>query len=78
MLRQVRHTRLISDLHSRGGCQVAERDCRNRLLWVNLWVRLFLLGQVANLRATARFSLDVELLGTLLSVSWLGLDSGVR
>ena len=22
-----------------GGCQVAERDCRNRSLWVNLWVR---------------------------------------
>jgi hypothetical protein len=36
-----RHTRLISDLHSRGGCQVAERDCRNRSLWVNLWVRIF-------------------------------------
>jgi hypothetical protein len=23
-----------------GGCQVAERDCRNRSLWVNLWVRI--------------------------------------
>jgi hypothetical protein len=23
-----------------GGCQVAEKDCRNRSLWVNLWVRL--------------------------------------
>ena len=22
-----------------GGCQVAEKDCRNRSLWVNLWVR---------------------------------------
>src|SRR5215469_5578018 len=36
-----RHTRLISDLHSRAGCQVAERDCRNRSLWVSLWVRIF-------------------------------------
>jgi hypothetical protein len=25
-------------LGSHGGCQVAERDCRNRSLWVNLWV----------------------------------------
>jgi hypothetical protein len=24
-----------------GDCQVAERDCRNRSLWVNLWVRVF-------------------------------------
>ena len=24
-----------------GGCQVAEKDCRNRSLWVNLWVRIF-------------------------------------
>jgi len=23
-----------------GGCQVAERDCRNRSLWVSLWVRI--------------------------------------
>jgi hypothetical protein len=22
-----------------GGCQVAEKDCRNLSLWVNLWVR---------------------------------------
>jgi len=36
---QSRHTPLISDLHSRGGCQVAQRDCRNHSLWVNLWVR---------------------------------------
>src|SRR5215472_11495401 len=27
-----------------GGCQVAERDCRNRSLWVNLWIRV--LGEV--------------------------------
>jgi len=27
----------ISDLHSRGGCQVAERDCRNLSLWVFEW-----------------------------------------
>jgi hypothetical protein len=31
---------MFSDLHSRGGCQVAERDYRNRSLWVNLWVRI--------------------------------------
>jgi hypothetical protein len=24
-----------------GGCQVAEKDCRNRSLWVILWVRIF-------------------------------------
>ncbi len=24
-----------------GGCQVAEKDCRNRSPWVNLWVRIF-------------------------------------
>jgi len=29
-----------------GGCQVAEKDCRNRSLWVNLWVRI-LFGQAA-------------------------------
>ena len=28
------------DLHSRGGCQVTERDCRNHSLWVSLWVRI--------------------------------------
>jgi hypothetical protein len=33
--------RLISDLRSRGGCQVAERDCRNHSLWVSPWVRIF-------------------------------------
>src|SRR5215467_3685248 len=36
----------ISDLHSRGGCQVAERDCRNRSLWVSLWVRIFALQRL--------------------------------
>jgi hypothetical protein len=33
---------LFSDLHSRGSCQVAKKDCRNRPLWVNLWVRISL------------------------------------
>ena len=41
MLGQARYARIISDLHSRGGCQAAEKDCRNRSLWVNLWVRIF-------------------------------------
>jgi len=34
-----------------GGCQVAERGCRNRSLWVNLWVSI--LTQTA---ATVRIS----------------------
>jgi hypothetical protein len=32
-----RHTRIISDLSSLRGLPVAEKDCRNRSLWVNLW-----------------------------------------
>ena len=50
-----RHTRIISALHSRGGCQVAERDCRNRSLWVSLWVRIFASNSscLAALRALA-------------------------
>ena len=31
---------IISDLHSRGGCQVAEKDLRNRSLPVNMWIRI--------------------------------------
>jgi hypothetical protein len=57
------HTCLISDLHSRGGCQVAEKDCGNRSLWVNLWVRIF---------ALQGFCVRANLEGTLsrMLVSW--------
>ena len=41
--RQSRHRRIISDLRSQRGLPVAEKDCRNRSLWVNLWVRILAL-----------------------------------
>ena len=34
-----------------GAAQVAEKDCRNRLLWVNLWVRIFRWGCVSHILA---------------------------
>jgi len=37
-----------------GGCQVAEKDCRSRSLWVNLWVRILRVAadfELRNLRA---------------------------
>ena len=33
-------TRTISDLHSKRGLPIAERDCRNLSRWVILWVRI--------------------------------------
>jgi len=30
-----------------GGCQVAEKDCRNRSLWVNLWVKILALQRLS-------------------------------
>jgi len=59
----VTDTRIISDLHSRGGCQVAERDCKNLFLWVNLWVRVFRSECVWGLEMDmTRNSREVELL----------------
>jgi len=33
-----RRLKIISDLRSQRGLPVAEKDCRNRSLWVNLWL----------------------------------------
>ena len=43
-----------------GGCQVAEKDCRNRSLWVSLWVRVFASGSIAHTADCRNLSLRVQ------------------